>query len=378
MNKHLLFSLVLVLSAVVIAFIAAFFSVFGLSKLFAGGIFVLLLFASLEVGKIVVVSYIYQYWKTILKTLRIYYITAVFILMLITSLGIYSFLTNSYQSTHNKLTTNTNKIELLENKKNNYQEQLDIYNEEKKSSNEAISQLRTGLSKNVIQYKDPETGEIITTTSSANRRSLESQLDKAIERQSTINTKTDDLNTKIFDVETEIMEVNNDSEVGSELGPLKYLSQLTGYAMDKIVNVLTLLIIFVFDPFAVGLIIAANQVYAIFITERKKKKENQEEEKEEDHDLHHEHDHKEIGIIQSDVERITPVRIKKKPPTIDDELINNKTIDEYTDDMISVNDDYIEDLVNNNVNEITEVEVDEEDDDKIIEEMIKEKEEKKK
>ena len=87
---------------------------------------------------------------------------------------------------------------------------------------------------------------------------LEKQLDQAIDRQTQINARVDDLNQKLFEFETEIVEVRSASEIGSELGPLKYLSGLTGLPMDKIINYLLLTIIFVFDPLAIALVIAAN------------------------------------------------------------------------------------------------------------------------
>ena len=125
-----------------------------------------------------------------------------------------------------------------------------------------MASLRDGLSNNVIQYKDPETGEIITTTSSSTRRALEKQLDQAIERQTEINSRVDNLNEQLFQYETEIVEVQTSSEIGSELGPLKYLAGLTGLGMDKIINYLLLIIIFVFDPLAISLVVAANFAFA--------------------------------------------------------------------------------------------------------------------
>ena len=56
----------------------------------------------------------------------------------------------------------------------------------------------------------------------------------------------------------QVLELDNNTEVSGELGPLQYLSSLTGYPMDKIINVLLLIIIFVFDPLAISLVIAAN------------------------------------------------------------------------------------------------------------------------
>ena len=137
-----------------------------------------------------------------------------------------------------------------------------MYNAEKITINGAISELRAGLANNVIQYRDKTTGEIITTTSSSTRKTLEKQLDQAVERQTEINAKVDVLNQQLFDYETEIVEIQTNSEIGSELGPLKYLSNLTGLEMGKIINYLLLIIIFVFDPLAISLVIAANFVFA--------------------------------------------------------------------------------------------------------------------
>jgi hypothetical protein len=124
-----------------------------------------------------------------------------------------------------------------------------------------VSSLRDGLSNNVIQYTDTS-GNVVTTTSGATRRALERQLDQAIERQTTINSRVDNLNQQLFEYETEIVEVQTSSDIGSELGPLKYLASLTGLGMDKIINYLLLIIIFVFDPLAISLVVAANFAFA--------------------------------------------------------------------------------------------------------------------
>jgi hypothetical protein len=71
-------------------------------------------------------------------------------------------------------------------------------------------------------------------------------------------SKVDILNQQLFDYETEIVEVSTNNDLAGELGPLKYLSGLTGISMDKIINYLLLVIIFVFDPLAISLVIAAN------------------------------------------------------------------------------------------------------------------------
>jgi len=252
------FPFLIALSAIAVSASAAFYSVSGLSKLFAGAAFaVIIMAASLEVAKIVIASLLYQYRKTIPRFLKYYLTISCFILVLITSMGIYGFLSAAYQETAAKSGNIDSQISLIETKRNNISEQLAVYHDEKSSINRAVSNLRSGLSNNVIQYTDT-LGNVLTTTSSSTRRALEKQLDQALERQTEINTRVDNLNEQLFNYETEIVEVTSKANINGELGPLKYLSGLTGKPMDKIINYLLLTIIFVFDPLAIALVIAAN------------------------------------------------------------------------------------------------------------------------
>jgi hypothetical protein len=267
-----IFPFLIATSALSVSASAAFYSVSGLSKLFAGATLAVIIMAtSLEVAKLVIASLLYQYRKTLPRGLKIYLTTAAAVLVLITSMGIYGFLSAAYQETAAKAGSIDSEIALIETKRDNVRDQLTVYNAEKTTVNGAISELRAGLSNNVIQYKDRETGEIITTTSSSTRRALERQLDQAIERQTEINTKVDVLNEQLFEYETEIVEVKTGNDIAGELGPLKYLSGLTGIPMDRIINYLLLTIIFVFDPLAIALVIAANFAFEIL---RPKTREN--------------------------------------------------------------------------------------------------------
>ena len=218
--------------------------------------------ASLEVAKLVIASLLYQYRKTLPFLLKAYLSIACVVLILITSMGIYGFLSAAYQDTANKEGNVEARIVLIETKRDNIKEQLEVYTDEKTSINEAVAELRKGLSNNKVQWRDKETNQIITSTSSSTRKALTKQLDQAIERQTEVNTKVDDLNEKIFNYETEIVETRIEDGNTSELGPLKYLSGLTGLPMDKIINYLLLTIIFVFDPLAIALVIAANFAFA--------------------------------------------------------------------------------------------------------------------
>lgn len=259
-----IFPFIIASSALSVSASAAFYSISGLSKLFAGAaLAVIIMTTSLEVAKLVIASLLYQYRKTIPKLLKYYLTVAAVVLVLITSMGIYGFLSAAYQETAAKAGSIDAQISLIETKRDNVREQLAVYSDEKSSINTAVAELRSGLSNNKIQYKDRETGQIITTTSSSTRRSLEKQLDQAILRQTEINNKVDGLNERLFEYETEIVEVSINNDIAGELGPLKYLSGLTGTPMDKIINYLLLTIIFVFDPLAIALVIAANYSFEL-------------------------------------------------------------------------------------------------------------------
>ena len=289
-----IFPFIIATSALSVSASAAFYSVSGLSKLFAGAAFAVIIMAtSLEVAKLVIASLLYQYRKTIPRLLKYYLSVAAVVLVLVTSMGIYGFLSAAYQETAAKAGSIDSQIALIEVKRDNVREQLAVYSDEKSSINTAVSDLRSGLSNNKIQYRDRETGQIITTTSSSTRRALEKQLDQAIARQTEINTKVDNLNEQLFEYETEIVEVKTGNDIAGELGPLKYLSGLTGVPMDRIINYLLLIIIFVFDPLAIALVIAANYAFEQIIPKTKNNiygekivvEETNEEEWDEDHAL---------------------------------------------------------------------------------------------
>jgi len=229
--KKGIFPFIIAFSALSVSASAAFYSVSGLSKLFAGAsLEVIIMASSLEIAKLVIASLLYQYWGTINKALRTYLSIATVVLVLITSMGIYGFLSAAYQETANKSGNIDAQVSLVEVKRNNIKEQLSTYNSEKESINQSVTSLRSGLSNNVQSYTDKK-GNVITSSSSSNRKSLESQLDQATKRQTDVNARVDELNNKLFEYETEIVKIKTDPSVAGELGPLKFLSNLTGVAM---------------------------------------------------------------------------------------------------------------------------------------------------
>ena len=249
--KNKIFPLLIALSALSVSASAAFYSVSGLSKLFAGAsLEVIIMASSLEVAKLVIASLLYQYWDSLNKGLRAYLAVATCVLILITSAGIYGFLSGAYQETANKEGIVTQQITALETKKALYEETRDNFLADRKSNNE----LRGTLSKGSITQFTDKNGNLVVRTNNSAIRNIESTA-KENER---LATKLDVVNDSIFALETQILEAKVNSEAASELGPLKYLSELTGVEMNRIINWLLLIIIFVFDPLAIALVIAAN------------------------------------------------------------------------------------------------------------------------
>ena len=249
--KNKIFPLLIALSALSVSASAAFYSVSGLSKLFAGAsLEVIIMASSLEVAKLVIASLLYQYWDSLNKGLRAYLAVATCVLILITSAGIYGFLSGAYQETANKEGIVTQQITALETKKALYEETRDNFLADRKSNNE----LRGTLSKGSTTQFTDKNGNLVVRTNNSAIRNIESTA-KENER---LATKLDVVNDSIFSLETQILEAKVNSEAASELGPLKYLSELTGVEMNRIINWLLLVIIFVFDPLAIALVIAAN------------------------------------------------------------------------------------------------------------------------
>jgi hypothetical protein len=248
--KQKLFPYIIALSALSVSASAAFYSVFGLSHLFAGASTQVIIMASaLEAAKLVVASLLYQYWDTINKFLRFYFVLAVFILMVITSGGIYGYLSGAYAETATQSEFLDKQVAIIDQKRTRFIEQRDDF----KTS---VKELTTALSNpTMIQYVDKETGQLVTTTSSRQRRLLQSQLTEAKVNLNAVTDSIAHLDVLILDTQ-----INNES--ARELGPLKYIASLANKSMDQIINWFMLLIVFVFDPLAIGMVVAANMAFS--------------------------------------------------------------------------------------------------------------------
>jgi hypothetical protein len=252
----------LVLSASLgLAGCAAYYSVFGLSKLFSAQATAVIIMASiLEVSKLITASYLHRQWRSITVLLKTYLVTAVFILMCITSLGIYGFLVSAYQETAYELANQDSKLAVLELKKKRYETAALDVRTEKESLNKNITELTTGLSNNVIQYTNAD-GEVITTTSSATRRVLQEQLSQTKSRRDTLYAREIAYSDSVGNIDQQMLKLQTESKVSAEVGPIKYVAQRVNQPVDSVVNWFILLFIFVFDPLAVMLLVASNRMF---------------------------------------------------------------------------------------------------------------------
>ena len=263
MEKRIL-PFLIAFSALSVSASAAFYSVFGLSHLFAGASTeVIIMAGALEFAKLVVASLLYQYWNIINKWLRTYLMLAVFILMVITSGGIYGFLSGAFAETNTQSQFLDKQIEIQTAKQNNFIEKKEDLTLEKTALVKTISDLRTSLSNPTsVSYYSEEAGQVITTTSSSTRRALQKELNTTIIERDTISQQINAVTDSIAVYDVKILEQQIGNESARELGPLKYMAELTGKPMEQIVNWFMLLIIFVFDPLAIAMVVAANMAFA--------------------------------------------------------------------------------------------------------------------
>ena len=254
-----LFPSIIAISALSVSASAAFYSVSGLSKLFAGASFeVIIMAGSLEVAKLVIASLLYQYWDTLNKLLRTYLSIAAVVLVLITSMGIYGFLSAAYQETYQQLTVTENKISFLENKAKFYEDDVIRYEADLERISTNISTLSSAKATS-IQVRDTTVASgIRSTVSTAELRLAQQRIQVEEENKKAVQAKREIAADSLQKFKLEILDIQNNSTVAGELGPLQYLSGLTGTPMDKIINILLLVIIFVFDPLAISLVVAAN------------------------------------------------------------------------------------------------------------------------
>jgi hypothetical protein len=264
-------TLLLGLTALFVAFNAAFFSVTGLAKLFAGAsLSVILMASSLELAKLIVAGYLYNYWEKINKGFRLYLLGAVFVLVLITSLGIYGFLTAAFQDTFKTYSVTSKEKSFLQQKEKFWNEDVIRYDKELERISENISTLSSAKTQQ-IQYKDSD-GNMRSSVSTTELKAAQSRIVIEEQNRKEVQSKRQIAADSLQSIQLKILEIDTNVEVGSELGPLEYLSGLLGKPMDVIINWFILIIIFVFDPLAIALVVAFNNAVKVDKGENDKKK----------------------------------------------------------------------------------------------------------
>ena len=226
-NKY--FQYLVGLSALLIAGSAAFFSVFGLSKLFAGATLAVIIMAgSLEFGKLVGASFLYRYWNSIANWLKVYMTVGVVTLVVITSAGIFGFLSNAYQGATIEFEKQSTTLLYKE-------DRLVQLEEDKVYLKEELEQAISELPENYRTAK----------------RLLREEY----------NPKVLELNDMILGIKQEVGDLKVALvETGVDLGPAIYLARAFETDIDTVVKFFIFILIFVFDPMAVSLVIAFNVV----------------------------------------------------------------------------------------------------------------------
>ena len=217
-------------SAAFVAFKAAFFSITGLSHLFSGAFWsVVIMASSLEIGKLVAASFLHRYWKTINNWMRAYLATGVIILVFITSLGIFGYLSKAYQGATVDLNRLVTKLEV-------FNEQLEVLVEDKEFLKQELEASVNALPENYITAK----------------RKLRDEYNPLIQEKT---VKISELKTTIGELEIEMV------DTGVDVGPILYVAEAFDSDVNSVVKYLILILIFVFDPLAVTLVIATNVAF---------------------------------------------------------------------------------------------------------------------
>ncbi len=242
---------------------AAYYSVVGLSIVFIGvATPVIIMGTFLEISKLAIATYLHDKWKETYGALKIYMTIALVTLSIITSLGIYGLLSTGFQGNIAKLEINEKKIKNVEVKKTRFEEIKEELIKEKTTLDGDITKLRDGLSTNTTtQSVDRKTGQVVTKANNANRKSFEGQLKEAQVRRDTIASRIDAMNDSITKLDIQVLDMESEEISGSELGAIKYVSELLDWDIKRTANLFILILIFVFDPLAITLVIATNQAF---------------------------------------------------------------------------------------------------------------------
>lgn len=239
----MIFTLLVGLSALFVAGCAAYFSVIGIATLFSGHYMqVLIMAGALEFGKIIATSYLYRYWNKTALFLKAYLLTAVLVLMFITSLGIFGYLSSGYQTNRGKTEMIDGKTALVEQQKTTLQTEIEQINQRINTLNEA----RKAQEKRLPQL------------SRTAAKPIYSDIERAGEEIKSLNSRAQTLQTALFEKDSELIELKGQIYELHDIGTFKFVAESFNVPLDTIVKLFILIIVLVFDPLAVALILAYN------------------------------------------------------------------------------------------------------------------------
>jgi len=302
------FSILLGLSALFVAFCAAYFSVFGIGMLFSGAsLSAIIMASSLELGKLVATTYLYRYWKIATSIMKCYLVSAILILMLITSLGIFGYLSAAYQKSSLEYSLSQEKIKIEESQKTFFNDKIveskkriDSLNSSRIIQENRLSEAMTNvfLSKNPIQL----------------RQIQQQTIDLINDADSNIKEENDKIQSSISEIQKIDENINNiklSNIEKKDIQTFKFVADELNMELNKVVKWFILLIIFVFDPLAVCLILAYNST----LNNVKKQKSEEKVEK--------------INTTTTESKtQETPQKIEKE--TVQQDIPNNSKIEEET------------------------------------------------
>ena len=240
-----MFTILLFFTALLVAGCAAYFSVLGIATLFSGHyIQVLVMAGALELGKLIATSFLYRYWNKTIWFLRLYMIGAVLILMGITSMGIYGYLSSGFQVNASKLETIEKQVLLIEEQKSNLIKEIEQNNERIEILNEARKTQEQRV-QDAGNYKLP-------------REQAYAAIEKTNLELEKVNTENDQLREEQFKKDNEILELQKQDNEVHDIGTFKFVAESLGLPLETIVKLFIIVIVCVFDPLAVSLILCYN------------------------------------------------------------------------------------------------------------------------
>jgi len=242
---------------------AAYYSVIGLSIVFSGvALPVIIMGSFLEISKLSIATYLHNQWKNSMLGLKIYLTAALVVLSIITSIGIYGLLSKGFRENITQLEISGKQVKNIEIKKERFEQSKQEYVLEKQNVDKDISGLRDALATGTTtQYKDRETGQIITVNSSSARKTFEKQLTQAIANRDTLSRKIETMNDSLTALDIQILDMETQNEEANELGVIQAVSESTGWSLSSVANLFILILIIVFDPLAISLVLATNQAF---------------------------------------------------------------------------------------------------------------------